>query len=439
MVLKSGTEVFPGWTVVTATSVLLALGFGTIYALPTLAPSLELALGVNRTVFSLAFAVAIVVAFLSGTVTGPVADRVGPRPVVVCGLTLVVAGLAATAAARGPIDFVIRFGLPVGLGVGMIYVPSIATVQRWFLRRRGLASGLAVTGSGIGTIVLPMLTAYLVAKVGWREALLDLAMIVAVLGFPFAWLVDGEPARRGLHPDGAAEPPSAGAEATGATLAQAVRTRTFWLLWIVFVALAVVQFLPLVHMAPYALAKGASETEAAALIGLIGAGSTVGRFLFGWLGDIVGRKACLCAMVFAGALGLGVWPNLDSLAALAVLAGFFGAIYGGYIALGPAVVTGYFGTRAAGGIIGTLYSSRAVAVFVGPVFAGAAFDKLGSYDFPIILGAAVCLCTALLALFLPEPPSATVADVSERLLPADSVAGSPLDHPEPATPAARVA
>jgi len=439
MVLKSGTEVFPGWTVVTATSVLLAVGFGTIYALPTLAPSLEHALGVNRTVFSLTFALAIMVAFLSGTVTGPVADRVGARPVVLGGLTSVVVGLAATAAAQGPMDFVIRFGLLVGLGVGMIYVPSIATVQRWFLRRRGLASGLAVTGSGIGTVVLPMLTAYLVAKVGWREALVDLAMIVAVLGFPFAWLVDGEPARRGLHPDGAAEPPPVGADATGASLAQAVRSRTFWLLWIVFVALAVVQFLPLVHIAPYALARGASETEAAALIGLIGAGSTVGRFLFGWLGDIVGRRVCLCAMVFAGAMGLGIWPNLDNLASLAVLAVFFGAIYGGYIALAPAVATGYFGTKAAGGIIGALYSSRAVGVFVGPVFAGAAFDALGSYDFPIILGAAVCLCTALLALFLPKPPSETVVDVSEPLLPADPVARSPLSHPEPAAPAAKVA
>jgi MFS family permease len=191
-----------------------------------------------------------------------------------------------------------------------------------------------------------------------------------------------------------------------------------------------------VHIAPYALAKGASETEAAALIGLIGAGSTVGRFLFGWLGDFVGRRACLCAMVFAGAMGLGVWPNLDGLAPLAVLACFFGAIYGGYIALGPAVVTDYFGTRAAGGIIGTLYSSRAVGVFVGPVFAGAAFDELGSYDFPIFLGAVVCLCTAFLALLLPKPPIAIAADVPETSSSQVPGVGAPLSHPEPAASAA---
>jgi MFS family permease len=117
---------------------------------------------------------------------------------------------------------------------------------------------------------------------------------------------------------------------------------------------------------------------------------------------------------------------------LAALAGFFGAIYGGYIALGPAVVTDYFGTRAAGGIIGTLYSSRAVGVFVGPVFAGAAFDELGSYDFPIFLGALVCLCTAFLALLLPKPPIAIEADATERL--SSQVAG--MSPPEPATSAA---
>jgi len=429
--LKSTIRVFPGWTVVTATSVLLAIGFGTIYALPTLAMPLERALGVDRTGLSSAFAVAIAVAFLSGTVTGLLSDRVGPRPVILCGLTSVVLGLAATAAAKGPADFVARFGLPVGLGVGMIYVPSIAAVQRWFLHRRGLASGLAVAGIGVGTIAVPMLTAHLAAEAGWREALLSLAVIVAVLGLAVAGFIDGDPRRRGFHPDGATEPSAASAEASGGSLAQAVRTRTFWLLWVVFVALAVVQFLPLVHMAPYALAKGASETEAAALIGLIGAGSTAGRFLLGWLGDFVGRRLCLCAMVFAGAAGLGVWPNLDGFGQLAALAGFFGAIYGGYIALGPAVVIDYFGTRAAGGIIGALYSSRAVGVFVGPVFAGAAFDALGSYDFPIILGAVVCLCTALLALLLPKPPIAAVADAPEML---STQVG--MNHPEPAASAA---
>ncbi len=427
---------FPGWTVVTATSVLLAIGFGTIYALPTLAMPLERALGVDRTGLSSAFAVAIAVAFLSGTVTGLLSDRVGPRPVVLCGVASVVFGLAATAAAQGPAEFVVRFGLPVGLGVGMIYVPSIAAVQRWFLRRRGLASGLAVAGIGVGTIVVPMLTAHMAAEAGWREALLSLAVIVAVIGLAVAGFIDGDPRRRGFHPDGATESAAASDEATGASLAHAVRTRTFWLLWVVFVALAVVQFLPLVHIAPYALAKGASETEAAALIGLIGAGSTVGRFLFGWLGDFVGRRACLCAMVFAGAMGLGVWPNLDGLAPLAVLACFFGAIYGGYIALGPAVVTDYFGTRAAGGIIGTLYSSRAVGVFVGPVFAGAAFDELGSYDFPIFLGAVVCLCTAFLALLLPKPPIAIAADVPETSSSQVPGVGAPLSHPEPAASAA---
>jgi MFS family permease len=116
---------------------------------------------------------------------------------------------------------------------------------------------------------------------------------------------------------------------------------------------------------------------------------------------------------------------------LAALAVFFGAIYGGYIALGPAVVTDYFGTRAAGGIIGALYSSRAVGVFVGPVFAGAAFDALGSYDFPIILGAIVCLCTGLLALLLPKPPIAIAADAPEML---STQVG--MNHPEPAASAA---
>jgi MFS family permease len=80
------------------------------------------------------------------------------------------AGLVAAGFARTLIEVNIAYGIGVGLGVGLAYVPALGAVQRWFARRRGFASGLAVSGIGVGTLVMPPLAAFLIATLGWRQA-----------------------------------------------------------------------------------------------------------------------------------------------------------------------------------------------------------------------------------------------------------------------------
>ncbi len=74
------------------------------------------------------------------------------------------------------------YGFGVGLGVGCAYVPAIGAVQRWFVRRRGFASGLAVSGIGVGTLVMPPLASFLIGNLGWRGAYLTLGTLAAILG-----------------------------------------------------------------------------------------------------------------------------------------------------------------------------------------------------------------------------------------------------------------
>ena len=94
----------------------------------------------------------------------------------------------------------------VGCGVGLAYVPVLGAVQRWFTKRRGLASGLAVSGIGLGTLVMPMLASLLIEAFDWRRAYLLLGASGVALGVSMALLIDDDPRDRGLHPDG--EPPS---------------------------------------------------------------------------------------------------------------------------------------------------------------------------------------------------------------------------------------
>ena len=108
-----------------------------------------------------------------GIVSGPLADRFGARRLAVAGMILTGLGLAAASAARNLLEVYAAYGFGVGLGVGCAYVPAIGAVQRWFVRRRGFASGLAVSGIGVGTLLMPPLASQLIELLGWRDAYLS--------------------------------------------------------------------------------------------------------------------------------------------------------------------------------------------------------------------------------------------------------------------------
>ena len=126
-----------------------------------------------------------------------------------------------------PVEVYAAYGLGVGLGVGCAYVPAIGAVQRWFVRRRGFASGLAVSGIGVGTLVMPPLATLLIETFGWRGAYLALGALAAVIGGGMALLIENDPRARGLGPDG--DPRTPGATSTrpkGASVGEAIRSRT---------------------------------------------------------------------------------------------------------------------------------------------------------------------------------------------------------------------
>ena len=114
-------------------------------------------------------------------------------------------GLAVASLARSLPEVYAAYGLGVGLGIGFSYVPILGAVQRWFVRRRGLASGLAVSGIGVGTLVMPPAAALLIDAMGWRGAYLVLGIFAAIVGGGMALLVEDDPRRRGTGTDG--DPP----------------------------------------------------------------------------------------------------------------------------------------------------------------------------------------------------------------------------------------
>ncbi|MDR6502740.1 MFS family permease [Burkholderia ambifaria] len=413
---------FYGWYVVAAAFAVTFVGFGSAYTFSAFVESLQRDFAASRGQISLVFSLAGFLYFGFGIVSGPLADRFGSRRLAVAGMLLTGAGLAAAGAAHTLLQVYVAYGLGVGLGVGCAYVPAVGAVQRWFVRRRGFASGLAVAGIGVGTLAMPPLASALIAHVGWRGAYFTLAAIAVVLGAGMSLLIENDPRGRGLLPDGDAAGDGgrntgasvAGAAATtvhaGATVREAVTSRPFASLYAACLVCSFGVFVPFVHLVPYALDHGVAPSTAVLLLGAIGVGSTAGRFFLGGLADRFGRRASLLAMFAGMAVALVAWAGAGTVATLAAFALVFGVFYGGWVAVLPAVVMDYFGGRNVSAIIGILYTSVAFGTLIGPAAAGFIYDAGGGYLVPILASAvANAIAFAIVATTGRAPVSARAA------------------------------
>jgi MFS family permease len=404
-------RLFYGWWVVTAAFAITFLGFGSAYTFSNFLEPLQRDFGASRGSVSSVFSLAGFLYFGLGIVSGPLADRFGARPLVLTGMILLGLGLALAGAAKNLIEVDAAYGLGVGLGMGFAYVPAIGAVQRWFVRHRGLASGFAVAGIGVGTLVMPPLASLLIASIGWRGAYVALGALALVIGCGMALLIENDPRRRSLNPDGDAfAAPSS--VVGGATVGEAMRSGRFISLYAACLISSFGAFVPFVHLVPFARDHGIAASVATLLLSVIGLGSTAGRFFLGTIADRMGRERSLLMMYAGMAASLAIWALSTNVWSLAAFAAVYGVFYGGWVAVLPAVVTDYFGGRHVSGIIGVLYTSVAMGTLIGPSAAGFAYDLSHSYELPILASAATnALAAVIVALMLraaaPPEPSTT--------------------------------
>jgi MFS family permease len=389
--------------VVAAAFAVTFVGFGSAYAFSAFLASLQQDFAASRGSVSLVFSLAGFLYFGLGIVSGPLADRFGSRRLAVAGMLLTGAGLAAAGAAQSLFQVYAAYGLGVGLGIGCAYVPAIGAVQRWFVRRRGFASGIAVSGIGVGTLVMPPLASLLIGDLGWRGAYVVLGVFAAVLGGGMALLIADDPRDRGFGPDGDWPLTQHGAaQAPGASVRAAVTSRTFAALYAACLISSFGTFVPFVHLVPYARDHGVTQSAGVLLLGAIGVGSTAGRFFLGDLGDRMGRQRALITMFAGMAFALAIWAVARSLWPLVVFALVYGVFYGGWVAMLPAVVMDTFGGRNVSGIIGVLYTSVAFGTLIGPSVAGLGFDLSQSYTLPILGSTAANVIAAAIVARLPR-------------------------------------
>jgi MFS family permease len=379
------------WVVVWATFVCLAVIFGVSYSFAAFFENFAKEFAAQRADVSWIFGLCGLVYFVLGAGGGMLADRWGPRMVCMTGMVFIAMGLFLTSLAQSLATVYLSYGLLVGLGIAFVYTPSIACVQPWFNKRRGLASGIASAGVGAGTLVLPVVVSYLLIEVNWREALQMMSAGVLLIGLTAGFLLKRAPNLSG----------NTSGPLPGLTLSATLKTPSFKWLYMGTLLGAPVMFVPFAHISAAARDAGVPDAQAVGLVGLIGIGSLVGRFAIGWLADRMGRIRTL--MLMQGLMGLSylVWAGAQDPWMFAVFALWFGLSYGSIVSLLPAICMDLFGGRAVSAIIGTLYTGAALGNLLGPVLAGQVFDMTQSYALVIwitlgISALATCSCWRIL-------------------------------------------
>jgi MFS family permease len=404
-------HIFYGWKVVAAAFVILFTAYGAQYSFGVFFNALVQEFGWSRANLSGVFSLYAFGYSVYGFPAGRLNDVWGPTRVIACGAVFLGGALAAMALVSELWQPYVFYGVVAAIGMGTAYVPCNGTVVKWFTRRRGLAVGLASSGGSMGTFVMPPLAQLAVGALGWRGAYLLLGAIVFTVLTSAAPLLRRDPESMGLHPDGVAAPPSATRVVTGGglTLAEAMRTRTFWRLAVAFAATWIPVFIPLVHLVPLARDLGHAPMHAAAAVSVVGAGAVLGRLVMGLVSDRIGRRPTIALGMGLQAVAFTSFTVAHGLPSLYAAALLFGFSYGTVSTLFPAIVGDFFGRAHAATIVGSLFALAGCMAAWGPLLAGASYDASGSYRAAFLLAAGLNLVAVVLVAGCRPPRRLVVA------------------------------
>ena len=387
-------RLYYGWVVVAALCVTEVVSWGILYyGFPVLLRPMEADLGWSRVEITGAFSVGMGVAALAALPVGRWIDRHGARALMTTGSCLATVLLLAWSRIENLSALYAVWCLMGAALAATLYEPAFAAVVGWFATRGRDKALLTVTLAGAlaSTVFMP-LEAWLVARLGWRGALVALAVTLAVITIPLHAFV--------LRPAPRRAPPTPGAERAesrvpGLTLRASARTAVFWVLLAAFFVANFATNAVTVHLIPYLSDRGYSPTVAAMMIGWMGAMQLPARLLFAPVASRFGHRAVTGVIFFVQALSLAQLALAGELPTLVPMVVMLGAANGMATLARATIVAEIFGPRHYGSISGAVALGANGARAVAPVGAALLMVALGGYARAFWLMAAALVVAGL--------------------------------------------
>ncbi len=360
--------------------------------------------GWDRAQVSLAFSLFLLASTLAFPLVGLLLDKLGARKIIIPAiLTFMVGMLSFKYWVDGLLMYYATFLLIGVAAAGTSTLTYFQVITRSFKTRRGLALGLANSGTGVGALCFPFLGYLLLEAYGWRNAYLILGIGITIISIPaiLAGLND-------QFVDSADTDLEIGGKLTSApdiSPARALRSRTFWVIGIAFFCGATTLVAFLIHLVPMLTDRGLSIQTAAIAASSFGVAQLCGRLLTGYLLD----------KISASYIAAGLW-TISTITFLVLATGVSGySLFAATVVLGLAwgsegdvlgyFVGQYFGLKFFGAIYGSLLTMHLLGGAAGPYFLGSGFEYFGSYTFMLIGMAGLTTFAAILILFVGPYPT----------------------------------
>ncbi len=358
--------------------------------------------GWTRAMFSGAASLRIFLAALLGIAGGRLTDKFGPRPVVtVCGLFLGL-GLFLMSRINTIWQLYLVFGVITGVGMSGLWVPMISTISRWFVKRRGMMTGIVLSGASVGMIIMPPLATWLITTYGWRTAYIIIGLAAMIVIIPATQFIKRDPAQTGQLPDGenGVKAKSLDLPARSLPLREAIHTRQFWLLCAIFGSLWFSSMAITVHIVIHAIDLGIPAASAANILAIMGGVGIAGRIIIGNAADRIGHKPVLImgfTLVVVSLLWLLVAKELWAFYLFAVIFGFG---FSGLVVLESPLMAKLFGLGSLSVIMGSVEFVSATLGTPSSIIAGYIFDITGRYQLAFLICVGVSIIGLMLSLLL---------------------------------------
>lgn len=402
-----------GW-IVTLAGTGINLALGVLYAWSVVAKSLTSEWGWTATMASKPYAVACGVFAIMMVFAGRAQDKFGPKIVAglggaLTGIGLIISGFATQ---DNSLLMILGFGVLAGTGIGLGYASATPPAVKWFPpAKKGLITGIVVSGFGLASVYISPLTKSLLGSMGINKTFFTLGAAFFIVTLILAQLLNNPPA-------GYTPPTSAAAKSAAQNAPQKyeydwhemLKTSQFYLLWLMFACASFAGLMIIGHMAKISALLLPGQDLGFILVAILAVGNAGGRIVAGLLSDILGRTRTMLMVFVFQAIVMFLISSATSVPLLILGALAVGFNYGGNLSLFPSTTADFFGTKNMGVNYGLVFTAWGVGGVFGSMVAGMIADSTGSYSMAFTLAAILCLAAAALSFITKAPKTIPVSN-----------------------------